>query len=243
MYVSQAKQSFLPIEFMKISNLFHILLVSLLIPFALSCNDEETYADKREREDKQINAFLQSGAQVRDNKNGIYLLNVPGGINVIDEKQFAAQGHTTDVEHNQYVKFDNGVYMQIVNDGTGEKLAEGETEEILIRYTEYNIATASIQSTNKLSTSEMTPDVMSCTNTLGVFSATFTQGTMYATYKSAAVPAGWLIPLTYVKIGRLNSSEATLAAVRLIVPGSQGHAEASSNVYPCFYEISYQRSR
>ena len=34
-----------------------------------------------------------------------------------------------------------------------------------------------------------------------------------------------------------------LAHVRLIVPGSQGQANASANVYPCFYDITYQRGR
>ena len=55
------------------------------------------------------------------------------------------------------------------------------------------------------------------------------------------VPAGWLVPFTYINLGRLDSPTATLAHVRLIVPASQGQASAAANVYPCFYEIKYQR--
>lgn len=228
---------------MKRTKILSLLIFALFAPFVVSCDDGETYADKREREDKQIKAFLSSGAQVKDDESGVYLLDVPGDIKVLTESEFAANDSTTDVSRNEYVLLNNGVYMQIVDCGTGEKLSDGETAEVLMRYTEYNIATDAIQSTNRSSTAEMTPDVMNCTNTLGVFSATFTEGTMYTTYSSPAVPGGWLSPLAYIRLGRLDSFDASLAHVRLIVPGAQGHANASANVYPCFYDITYQRSR
>ena len=48
----------------------HKLNIALLLMFALapvfqSCNDDETYADKRKRENKQIAGFIQTGAQVK----------------------------------------------------------------------------------------------------------------------------------------------------------------------------------
>ena len=61
-------------------------------------------------------------------------------------------------------------------------------------------------------------------------------------YGSTSVPSGWIVPLTYVNLGRYTSSDA-IALVRMIVPHSQGTANATSNVYPCFYEISYQEMR
>lgn len=226
-------------------NLFHIpfLLLAVVVMFQ-SCDDDETYADKRKRENRQISAFLKSGVQVKDNDTEDFLLNVPGNIKVISEQDFHQNDSTTDVTKNEYVYFsDTRVYMQILEKGTGTKLADGETADIIMRYTEYNIATDSIQSTNKFPASEMKPDIMNCTNTLGTFSASFTQGSMFDTYNSAAVPAGWLLPLTYINLGRLNAPEARLAQVRLIVPSSQGQANASANVYPCFYEITFQRGR
>lgn len=226
-------------------NLIILTLIGLACSAIFSsCNNDETYADKRKREDKQIQAFLTSGAQVTDKESGAYLLNVPGNIKVISENDFYANDSTTDVSKNEYVYFDRThVYMQIVDKGTGSKLADGQTLNIITRYTEYNIATDSIQTTNNLSSYEMRPDVMTCTNTLGNFTAYFTQGAMYESYSSAAVPAGWLIPLSYINLDRFSSPNSRLAKVRLIVPGSQGQANAQQLVYPCFYEITYQRGR
>lgn len=229
---------------MKSKLLFFSLMLVAVAAFLPSCDDDETYAEKREREDKQIKAFLVSGVSVMDEDANESLLYAPGNIKVISESQFYANDSTTNVDENEYVYFSRtGVYMQILDKGTGEKIQSGETLRIITRYTEFNIAGDSIQSSNKTTGYEMTPDVMTCTNTSGTFTATFLSGAMYTTYSSAAVPAGWLIPLTYVNLGRLDSETASLAHVRLIVPGAQGHANASANVYPCFYEITYQRGR
>ena len=72
------------------------------------------------------------------------------------------------------------------------------------------------------------------------FTASFTSGVMY-TFYGGSVPAGWLVPLSYVKVGRPQSFEEECAKVRLIVPHTQGHATASSNVTPYYYVITFQR--
>ena len=59
---------------------------------------------------------------------------------------------------------------------------------------------------------------------------------------NATVPNGWLTPLSFVRIGRQTSDEG-IAKVRLILPHSEGQSDATTNVYPCFYEISYQEMR
>jgi hypothetical protein len=64
---------------------------------------------------------------------------------------------------------------------------------------------------------------------------------MYYVYGSAQVPPGWLVPLTYINVGYPEKDGDEIAKVRLIVPHSQGHTMASSNVTPYFYEITYQR--
>lgn len=220
-------------------------LLLLAIGFVLqSCNDDETYGDKRKREDKQIKAFLSTGVQIKNTEGSKYMLNVPGSIKVISEGEFERNDSTTDVTANEYVYFEqSGVYMQIVHKGTGSKIKDGEQLEVVTRYVEYNIAGDSIQSTNLITSYEMKPDIMRVSNNSGTFTGTFMQGAMSDTYSSQAVPAGWLIPLTYVNVGRLDAEDAYLAEVNLIVPSTQGHANASSNVYPCFYHITYQRGR
>ena len=68
-------------------------------------------------------------------------------------------------------------------------------------------------------------------------------GAMYAAYGSTSVPSGWLIPFPYIRIGRQDTPDEGIAKVRLIVPHSEGQTSASSNVYPCFYEITFQKMR
>jgi hypothetical protein len=50
-----------------------------------------------------------------------------------------------------------------------------------------------------------------------------------------------MVPLSYIKVGRPQSIEEDCAKVRLIVPHTQGHATASSNVVPFYYVITFQR--
>lgn len=225
----------------------HLCVLTLLLAafgtLLQSCNDDDTYADKRKRENKQINAFLSSGCKVEaEDTPGDYLLEVPGNIKVISEDQFERNDSTTDVATNEYVYFSRtGVYMQIVSKGVGRKIKEGESLNILTRYTEFNIAGDSIQTSNIGLSGSLQPDVMAVTNSYGSFTGTFTAGTMKSSYNSAAVPAGWLIPLTYINLP--TSDEHGLAHVRLIVPASQGQANASANVYPCFYDITYQMGK
>lgn len=209
----------------------------------LSCDDDDSYAEMKRRENAQIRSFLANGCCVVDEEMGDTLLYVPP-INVISEDQFMANDSTTDVEQNQYVLFNNsGVYMQIVHEGVGEKLKNGETATIICRYTEFNIAGDSIQSTDQNIYYEAMPEVMTCTNTNGLFSASFTSGLMLSLYLSASVPSGWLTPLTYIRLGRKTAADEHIALVRLIVPSTEGTNDANTNVYACFYEISYMRSR
>ena len=53
-------------------------------------------------------------------------------------------------------------------------------------------------------------------------------------YNTTAVPAGWLMPLSFLGDG---------AHVKLIVPHKMGHSDASYYVYPCYYEIKYGLSK
>lgn len=219
--------------------LFPMLLLLLALSYT-SCESYETYGDKKEKERDAIDAFIAQQ-----------------GIQVIDEAQFKAQGNTTNVASNQYVRFDrNGVYMQIVRQGCGDKLEENKQVNIACRFLEKNIMTNTIlvrnDTTAYLTNNGVTYDTslyldkMSVTRTGTTITASFVSGMMYMYHGSASVPAGWLVPLNYVNIGRPDPGTAEdeeVAMVRLIVPHSQGTADASSSVYPCYYEITYKRTR
>ena len=228
--------------------LLYVLTALLLTGAALvSCDDDETYAEQRQKERDAISAFLNRDVYIC-NAAGDVLIHV-GKINIISEDVFNAQGQVTNVDRNEYVVFENtGVYMQIVRQGVGKRIESGEQKRVICRYTEFNILRDSVQTSNQSAYWQTNPDIMDVTNTYGTFTASFNTevnggGAMYNYYGSTVVPAGWLVPLTYIGLGRQITEQEGIAKVRLIVPHSQGHSDASSNVYPCFYEITYQEMR
>ena len=195
----------------------------------ISCDDTETYAEQKDRERAAISRFIADSA-----------------INVITETQFAEQGYKTDLSKNQFVLLKNsGVYMQIVREGCGEKIKDGETTTVLCRFSERNILTDSLQLTNDVLSFSSIVDKMTVTNTSGTFTASFikNQSVMAMFYGSTSVPSGWLVPFTYIKVGRQENVDEEIAKVNLIVPHTQGHQYASSGVYPCYYTITYERGR
>ena len=207
------------------------LTLTLLAIVALaSCSDSETYADMKKKERSAINRYIANQK-----------------IKVISEDVFNAQNQTTNVDKNEWVLFDGtGVYMQIVREGCGKKLESGKTEKILCRFNEYNI----LESDSTLQCSNIYSylwevEKMTVKNTSGTFSGTFDKESslMYNTCSSTAVPSGWLVPLTYIKLGIPASATDEIAKVKLIVPHSMGQSNASQNVYPCMYEITYQLGR
>ncbi len=181
-----------------------------------SCEDYETYAEQKERE-----------------KNHIYDFIDEQDITVIDMETFEANGQVTDTAKNEFVLFeDKGIYMQIVRKGEGEMMEPGDRGVFMARYLEYNIADGDTISGNLYAS---TPDKFTCERKGDTFSASFTQGYMYAIYGSA-VPKGWLLPFSYITPGRPNDKAAK---VRLIVPHSEGTSTAAQYVYPTYYEITY----
>ena len=162
---------------------------------------------------------------------------------MIDEEQFAEQDSMTRVEANEYVLFEeSGVYMQVVDLGKGERLSDGR-HEMLVRYLEERIVedgTTDTLSLNTMANIYPHPDEFILTKSKNSISASFSSGAMYDTHGSAYVPTGWLLPLNYLRVGRETSARSK---VRLIVPHSEGTSTASGEVFPCYYEITYQLSR
>ena len=206
-----------------------IIMALLAVVTLFSCSDSVTYADMKKKERNAINRYIANQK-----------------IHKISEAKFEEQGFKTDTTKNEYVLFEStGVYMQIVRKGEGEKLENGKTATVLCRFKEYNIleGDSALQLTN-ITQYNWQVDKMTVKNTSGTFTASFISGEslMYNRYSSLAVPSGWFVPLTYINLGRIPKGEE-IAKVRLIVPHTQGQSDASQNVYPCLYEITYALGR
>lgn len=200
------------------------LAALLAVFFLTACRDTETYADQKNKERTAIRKFIEAK-----------------GIKVISENEFK-QDTITDVSKKEFVLFENtGIYMQIVRRGCGEKIKNGESVKVLCRFNEYNLLTDSLILTNNVLYFSSLPDKMTVTNTLGTFTATFINGVMPSAYGSTSVPAGWLVPLSYVNIGRMLKEDDEVAKVNIIVPHSQGTSRALTSVVPCYYELTYER--
>lgn len=208
--------------------LLFLCLLLLSATVFTACRDDETYADQVKRERSAISAYLADSS-----------------VNVISEETFRNQNYTTDITKNQFVLFESsGLYMQIVRKGTGKPIASGESARILCRYTERNLLTDSIQVSNVISPYYYRyVEVMNVSNNSGTFSGSFEQATslMHLFYGSTAIPSGWLAALPYLNFDRYVNADSEIAKVRLIVPHDIGQSYASSGVYPCLYDITFER--
>lgn len=209
---------------MKNSRLMSRMLAFALVLVALwSCDDYETYGERKEKERDAISEYIKSR-----------------NIKEITEDEFVLKGCTTDTTAHEYVYLNkSGIWMQIIRKGEGTMLENKKQVNVLIRYVEYNILEGAILTSN-YSYSNLY-DKMTVYREGSSYTASFVQGIMYSTY-GASVPAGWLVPLDYITLSRPTSDQA-LSEVRLIVPHSQGTSSAQSSVYPCFYQITYEREK
>ncbi|RHJ52221.1 DUF4827 domain-containing protein [Bacteroides sp. AM10-21B] len=199
---------------MKKLTLFFLSLLALSLGFQ-ACDDSKTYAEMLEEEKDGINNFIKDR-----------------NIKVISQTEFYEQDSTTkskdrgdDVD--EFVQLTSGVYMQIVDRGSENKADTVKSnDEVLVRFMEYSILDKDTTLSN-LAAAE-TVDAFRYTVTSSSIAGTFLQGYMMSYYSSPAVPAGWLVPLTYVR---------DMAHVRLIVPSKMGHQTAMQYVYPYYYDI------
>ena len=188
------------------------LFLSLLAAGGIfqACDDSKTYAEMLEDEKNAVNKFI------KDKR-----------IQIISQDEFEKNDTVTDLIRNEYVALSDGVYMQIVDKGSeNEADTVKNNDEILVRFMEYSILDKDTALSN-LSAVE-TVDAFRYTVTSSSIAGTFLQGYMMTYYSSPAVPAGWLVPLTYVR---------DMAHVRLIIPSKMGHQTAMQYVYPYYYDI------
>lgn len=193
----------------KLLLLFFILLA---VGFSFqACDDTKTYAEMLEEEDDAIADFI--------NKEG---------IKVISQTEFFDNDSVTDVEKNEFVQLSSGVYMQIVDKGSDNPADTVKNNDlVLVRFMEYSLLDKDTTLSNL--TLPYLVDEFKYTASSSSIAGIFIQGLMYMAYSYTAVPAGWLVPLPYVR---------DKAHVRLIVPSKMGHQSAMQYVYPYYYDIT-----
>jgi hypothetical protein len=203
----------------------YTLLTLLIVTVFVSCNKYETYGEKKERERNAIAEYIRSW-----------------DIKVITESEFAQNGNKTDVEKNEYVYLTkSGIYLQIIREGCGSMLEEKKLVGILCRFEEFNILEDTVQLSNMLTSRTNYLDKMNVTRTGTTFTGSFERGVMMSAYGSASVPNAFMIPLSYIKIGRPQEIDDETAKVKMIVPHTQGQSDAQQKVYPCVYTITMER--
>ena len=199
-----------------------LMMATFILAALWSCDDYETYGDKKDKERDAIAKFISSN-----------------NITAITEDEFVLKGCTTDTARHEYVYLTkSGIWMQIIRKGEGEKIENQKRVNVLVRFEEYDFLNGNVLTNLN---SSYIYDKMTVYRDGSTYTASFVSGVMASTY-SASVPTGWLVPLDYVTLARPTSDQA-LAEVRLIVPHSQGTSQAQSYVYPCHYQISYEREK
>ena len=194
---------------MKKLTLFFLALLAACFAFQ-ACDNSKTYAEMLEDEKDAIKAFIKDSSIV-----------------VISQSEFYAQDSTTDVSRNEYVQLASGVYMQIVDKGSTNPADTIKPNDlILVRFMEYGLMEQAVTLSNLNEPTVV--DEFRYTVTSSSIAGLFTQGYMLMAYSSSAVPAGWLVALSYIRDG---------AHVKLIVPSKMGHTSAMQQVYPYYYDI------
>lgn len=234
---------------------FLLAVIAFATLFSMvACNDTETYADQRNRELDSISAFLRN-EQITVITEKQFQERFDAGVTLTDAVPMSRGGK------NEYVLFEsNGVYMQVLEQGCGDYIQKGTSEEVLIRFDEYNLSYGAKISDETLSCSNnyvgtsYQPDKVRITNTSGTFTGLFSDPNKsvfaytynrnsYSSGISGTVPSGWLVPFSWVKIGRGNAEGEKIAHVRLLVPHTYGSTQASASVYACLYDMTLQKGR
>ena len=199
---------------MKKLTLFFLSLLALSLGFQ-ACDNSKTYAEMLEEEKDGINDFIKDR-----------------NIKVISQSEFYGQDSTTKCKDrgdavDEYVQLTSGVYMQIVDKGSKNKADTVKSnDQVLVRFMEYSILDKDTTLSN-LNAVE-TVDAFRYAVTPSSIAGTFLQGYMMTYYSSPTVPAGWLVPLTYVR---------DMAHVKLIVPSKMGQSDAMRDVHPYYYDL------
>jgi hypothetical protein len=112
---------------------------------------------------------------------------------------------------------------------------------VLARFDEYNLLNNpdTMQLSNNVLVYSAIVDKMTVINKSGTNTAIFTNGEsiMVRAYGTTAVPEGWIVPLSFVNIGRPTEESQEPAHVKIIVPSDKGQYYATLYTYPCLYDL------
>lgn len=193
--------------------LFILSFVMVSVLFE-ACDDMESYADKLKKESRAIQNLIRDS-----------------NITVITQQQFLRQDCTTNLDRNEFVQTPSGVYMQVIDKGSDNPADTVQNNDILlVRFTEWRLHQDSVAPIRVLSNLALpyVVDEFRYIKTPSTVSGIFKSGLMYSNYSNEVVPAGWLVPLDYVRDG---------ASVKLIVPSKMGHTTAQGYTYAYYYYI------
>lgn len=186
-------------------------ILAVLIAFQ-SCSKSRTYAERLADEKKAIDRYIKKEK-----------------IKVISMDEFTKNNEETDVEANEYVELQTGLYLQIQDKGS-ENLADTfkTRSEITVRFTEYNIIDGFFTIASNTNQANFVDAFIYTIDKDRIRGEFVDRGTMVETYGSKTVPSGWLIPLKYI---RHNGH------IRVIVSSKLGHTVANREVYPYAYDL------
>ncbi len=197
-----------------------LLLTVLGIALSMqSCDNNKTYAEQLKEERHIIKQFIREQQ-----------------IEKIDMAQFKAQDSVT--YDNQYVEFSGeGVYMHVVHEASGENARYAKTNDlVLVRFVQIDLLNR--DTISSFENVGYNPDEFRYTRTSSSILGQFVGDGLMQTVYGQSVPAGWLMPLSYLKLSSNSGSDRT--KIKLIVSAKNGNAEALKKVYPCYYELTYQ---
>lgn len=212
----------------------YFLAFCVIVAMISSCSHTKTYADMLSDQRNEIENFIDSA--------NIHVITATTFDKMLDDEgKIRPEEAKSMAENNQYVLFSNGLYLQILDAGTGDTIKT--RDNVVVRYVEYNISKSDTATLNvfipntdyaNMPSLYTLPDVFSYTRTVNSYSGsvtqlgTFTQGVMYS-YYGTSVPSAWLYVINYIRVG---------AHVRMIVPADLGNAAASSRyLTPYYYDI------
>lgn len=186
---------------------FNILLIVCAALMTLSCSKTKSYTDMLKAEEKAIDRLMdREGIEVlkRYPENGVF-------------------------KENQFVKLDNGVYMNVIDSGNGQRAVLNKTKILYRCIASYPMDSTymtrsswyGIYSTNGGKSENYGP------NSNGTRPYEFTYGD-YASPNNYYVGEGLQSPLEYV---------GDQAKVKLIVPFKVGVYVDQNNGVPIYYEV------
>lgn len=193
----------------------------------ISCDNNKTYAEQLEEENKAVEKYFGDSA--------VSVISLEAFMKNDKKTKSKAAGDKID----EFVDLNNGVYMQIIKQGEAKdenKFVNGD--DVLVRYKETNVQTGKLGTFNiyleeyaKNESTYLTPGLFRYNIDIdNTATGTFVQQPYLWQLNSRgkSVPNGWLVVLPYLYDG---------ASLNIMVKSKLGHDYAQQQVIPYLYYI------